>query len=270
MYCTESLEEISIAMGRHLEFICTDSGMDKDEFSQIMAKHLKFITSRKKKSPETIIKYMKSGIPDHFIISHFGEFCNAVQKSGDNYVAERPKCEISERWATRKVEYLNTLLDLFMKAVCLEFVPQNPPIDVFDRVPNIYNKPNILLIEFVFGSFPEEYIPVKKLDDMQTDIIRTQLRPHLKKFFKGAQAEDEFAIHDARILAFCLKAWPEKAHGRTVLDADHIDQLRIALRQHSKFVLETFGRMLPAPPNLPGMDSWATAMYRSGMIDEKS
>lgn len=232
-------------MGQHVISVC-HIGLDQGEFLDNLAKAWKTKSTGKSKDYYTIVGYLKDGIPRRYQLHEFASFLNAVQEAINRCIRSNPlsseRITILKKWETYREEFLIKLLKFFFKAQSLEFskiVKKGP-----------YDDPNVLFVNFTYGSFPEEYtLPYSDpvITQSQADALRDVLRPHWGKFYKEILKGDEYAIHNARILGFCWKIWPEN---NVSLDIHHINQLRLALRQHSEWLLEKFCHNLPDTPDI--------------------
>lgn len=245
------LEKITKQAGRYVLSVCK-IGFDSNDFQSYLAKEMKIKSTGKRKNYDTIVNYFQKGIPKRYLLNDFQAFQTAIQKAICKCIENHPypseRDPFFKKWEALREDFLIELSGFFFKMRNLEFSKAK-------RIEDPCDDQNILLVNFAFGQFPEEYISPPYFYDpiitrSQADMIRAALRPHLGKFYKGAQKEDEFAVYDARILAFCFKVWPEDIFEDVVLDRRHMEELRIALRQHSGWIHEKFCHNLPTTPDI--------------------
>lgn len=237
----KKMDNISKKMSNHLIDVCQTVGIRPEIFNAFLLAEL---YPKKDNSTKDILK---DGVPRRYLSKEFKKFINSVQRAMNKCISDGPSPKKCERtWKDIKSGALFGLLKYFHQARQLEFVA-NKVIDPCEH-------PNVLLLNFTYGSFPEEYEDYPNvINGKQANLMRKLLFPHITIFLKAVKANDEFSIYSAYLVGFCIGVWPEYTTSEVVLDYPHMEKLRFALRQHSEFLFDKFCKALPETPPLPAI-----------------
>lgn len=221
----QEMDNIGKKMSNHLIVVCQTVGVRPEIFNAFLLAEL---YPKKDDSTKDILK---DGVPRRYLSKNFKTFKNSVQCAMNKCISDSPSPQKCERaWKDIEFGALLGLLKYFHQARQLEFVA-NRGIDPCEH-------PNVLLLNFTYGSFPEEYDDYPNvINSKQADLIRKLLFPYITTFLKAVKTNDEFSIYSARLVGFCIGVWPEYTTNEIVLDYPHMEKLRFALRQHSEFLL---------------------------------